>query len=464
MEKFFSLEWFKERLESSVDRVLDERIGAKIDALIHLAEGDGDIPRGVGKEQPWKAVRLVNESLTVVLQDGTILNKPNATEEHYQRVKVAETKEEILAVIHDKEVAREKEDQQEEAKRLTAMAEGLNKLALLKDFVINEDSVVLYGTSRSIPQLLVEKFTQVVGKHTEESVVELEDALLLDDEYQGLKNFFMWCCLNPRAEVADSLYKFLDQNGMKITKQGFFIALRNVVVVKGTDEKGIVEFISNAYNKVKAVWKKNPHDYRVVIVNDNHYSLEKSDSKNSDGTYVGELTDLYLDLPNMKENRYTDNWTRTFDIRVGQVVSMPSASCDWSTQDCARAGLHFAGHTAPYVLCGDTTVFTLHNPMKVVGIGREKGRCWEYLPFMTTNIEEANEIMDSNVFDFLQLDEEYAIRELEGLVEKAKEGFTAETSKYNFNLPSISTAEINSIVLSLNEMKKTIAKRVSLVK
>ena len=55
------------------------------------------------------------------------------------------------------------------------------------------------------------------------------------------------------------------------------------------------------------------------------------------------------------------------------------------------------------MLCGDTTVFTLHNPMKVVGIGQEKGRCWEYLPFMTSSVSEAEEIMMSEDFDFLEL-------------------------------------------------------------
>jgi len=27
----------------------------------------------------------------------------------------------------------------------------------------------------------------------------------------------------------------------------------------------------------------------------------------------------------MKENRFTDDWTKTFDIRVGKVVNMPMA-------------------------------------------------------------------------------------------------------------------------------------------
>jgi hypothetical protein len=139
---------------------------------------------------------------------------------------------------------------------------------------------------------------------------------------------------------------------------------------------------------------------------------------------------------------------------------MPPEECSWSTADCAHKGLHFAGHTAPYVLCGDTTVFTLHNPMKVVGIGEEKGRCYEYLPFMITNIQEADEIMSSRSFDFLQLDETYAIDQLSQLEEKAKEGFSKEMRKYSFNIPSMSYNQMVNIVSSLEEMKNEINKRV----
>jgi hypothetical protein len=320
----------------------------------------------------------------------------------------------------------------------------------------------------------------------------------------------MWCCLNPRAEVAHELYRFLTENSFKITKQGFFVALRNVVTLHGSPE--LVNFVSNAYNKVKAVWKKNP-DHYTVFLEDGQYKLvhdsalvivqkvtsddcvecngaggwynwedewEDCESCNGTGiveeyTYeeeipvehgqrIGGLTELYLDLPNREENRFTDNWTRTFDIRVGQVVSMPMEECNWSTQDCATAGLHFAGYTAPYVLCGDTTVMTLHNPMKVVGIGREKGRCWEYLPFMLTTVAEADQIMNDRSFDFLQLDEQYAIRELESLTEKVKEGFATEAKKYEFNLPQISASEINTIVANLSEMKTKIKDRVVTIK
>jgi len=470
--EFFSLDWFKERIENATDEALKEKIGAKIDKvlneLIPEIKNPQEEPEAIpGEPKPVKSAKLVNDSLTVVFRDGTVFSKTAATEDDFKKVVTAQTKEEVLSIVQDKAIAHEKAEQQHEAEKLTVMVEGINLLGTLKDFQLVGSCLYLKGTSRTIPQLLVEKFAEVVGKaQYYTGFGDLEERLAHDDEYQGLKNFFMWCCLNPRAEVADKLYGFLSKNGMKITKQGFFVALRNVVEVTGVDatDNLLVQFLSNAYNKVKAVWKKNPADFRVVKCNNNQFCLEKNNTEATDGTYVGELVDLYLDLPNLTGNRYTDNWTRTFDIRIGQVVSMPKESCNWSTQDCATAGLHFAGHTAPYVLCGDTTVFTLHNPMKVVGIGVEKGRCWEYLPFMTTNVKEADQIMNSRDFDFLQLDEEYAIRELEALEERAKEGFTAESRKYDFNLPSISTAEINSIVLSLNDMKKTIADRISLVK
>jgi hypothetical protein len=105
-------------------------------------------------------------------------------------------------------------------------------------------------------------------------------------------------------------------------------------------------------------------------------------------------------------------------------------------------------------------VFTLHNPMKVVGIGTEKGRCYEYLPFMVTTLDEANEMMNSQDFDFLQLDEQYAINELENLESKVKEGFATETKKYEFNLPTMSSADVRNIISSLEEMRSSIADRV----
>ena len=98
--------------------------------------------------------------------------------------------------------------------------------------------------------------------------------------------------------------------------------------------------------------------------------------------------------------------------------------------------------------------------MKVVGIGQHKGRCFEYLPIMTVPREEATEILHDVSFNTLELDEDYAIRELESLEAKVQEGFVAESSKYEFNLPNISMSEIRNIAKSLDDMRLDISKRV----
>ena len=165
-------------------------------------------------------------------------------------------------------------------------------------------------------------------------------------------------------------------------------------------------------------------------------------------------------MPNRAENRFTDAYTKTFDIRIGRPVSMPMEKCRWNTDDCGAEGLHFTSDEIHYVGCGDTSVLVLINPMKVVGIGQSKGRCYEYLPIMTVPTDEATDILHDLDFDTLELDESYAVRELDNLAEKAKEGFTEERKKYDFNLPALSAVEVYTIVKSLDEIKQEISKRI----
>jgi hypothetical protein len=505
--KFLSLDWFKQTAENAIAKV----VANKLESLMEQEQTPVE-----DYVKPYINLKLVNDTLTVVLRDGSIMSKPGANEEDFVAVSNARSLHEIHAIIASREVAADVQRIKEEAARIKALQQGIELLAILPDFTVEGTTVYLAGTSRSMPQILVEEFVRVVDRVANEPSQEVfSDQLNQDDEYVALKNFFMWCCLNPRAEVAHELYRFLSENSFRITRQGFVVALRNVVTLHGSPE--LVHFISNAYNKVKAVWKKNPAEYTVFLENgeyklvhddklfkeETHTSTtcpdclgdggwededaweddgEWIDCENCDGsgeveeyTYtetwpvdhgekIGNLVELYLDLPNRAENRFTDDWTKTFDIRIGQVTSMPMEDCNWSTQDCAAAGLHFTADQIHYVGCGDQSVIVLINPMKVVGIGEHKGRCYEYLPIMTVPREEATRILHDGMFDTIQLDEDYAIRELEFLKERAKDGFATESRKYEFNMPAISAVEINNIVNSLSEMKAKISKRVSTIK
>jgi hypothetical protein len=438
--------------------------------------------------KPYKTVKMVNDVLTVVLNDGSVLSKPGATADDFTDVRNATDEVDILNVVATQEIVTERKRQEFEAEKARALRAGIQLLAQLDDFEVKGDSVYLKGINRTLPQLLVEEFLRIVNRNSGNRYI-----LAVDEEYQSLKRFFMWCCLNPRAEVADKLYNFLKNNSFKITKQGFFVALRNVVTLHGSTE--LVQFVSNAYNKVKAVWKKSPDAYEVYL-KDGQYSfihtddtyttelvdceccfednwdgcgecdngsIEETVKRNDLGKLIGNLTDLYLDLPNRAENRFTDAHTQTFDIRVGRPVSMDPGACRWNTDDCGAEGLHFTADEIHYVGCGDQSVLVLINPMKVVGIGESKGRCWEYLPIMTVPREEATEILHDLDFDTLQLDDSYAVRELESLTEKAKDGFTAEARKHEFNIPHISTVEIENIVASLDSMKDEISSRVQMI-
>lgn len=506
MSKFLSLDWFKSRVENTIEKVI-------VNKLESLMDQEDDVQPSVGILN----AKLVNDSLIVVLTDGNIITKNGATIDDYHSVVNARSVEQIVSLMSSPEVVQEKQEKEAELQRAVALQEGLSILNGLDDFIIDPDgSVYLSGTSRTMPQLLVERFIEIVNRvKYQKGFGFSQQSLNEDDEYLAHKNFFMWCCLNPRAEVANELYRFLDENSFRITKQGFFVALRNVVTLHGSPE--LVHFVSNTYNKVKAVWKKNPDHYSVFL-QDGEYKLVHDDklyeektltsttcpecdgegqiwndydedegyfdgaecdecehcngtgeveeytytekTRVNHGEFIGKLVELYLDLPNRDENRFTDDWTKTFDIRVGKLTSMPQEECDWSTQDCAAAGLHFTADQIHYVGCGDQSVLVLINPMKVVGIGQHKGRCFEYLPIMTVPREEATRILHDGMFDTLQLDEDYAIRELESLAEKAQEGFATEAKKHQFNLPAISAVEIGNIVTSLKEMGNQISQRV----
>jgi len=246
MSKFLSLEWFKEKVDHSIEKVIEK----KLDGLINQEQ----------EQKPVLSVKLVNDVLTVVLSDHSILTKNGATPAAFDAVNAATSVSEVYAIVSDSDVMQERLDQEKKAQRAQALKQGLSLLKETDEFVVDGNTVYFKGISRSLPQLLVEELIDAVSDAKSLSIPLSEHV-----EYTSLKRFFMWCALNPRAEVAHELYRFLKENSFRITKQGFFLALRNVVTLHGSPE--LVHFISNTYNKVKAVWKKSPDDYTVFLQN-----------------------------------------------------------------------------------------------------------------------------------------------------------------------------------------------------
>lgn len=450
---FSSLKWFKSEKQKELEALQVEN--AKLEkSLLEETLNEIKSKQAESLRKPYKRIKLVNDVLTIVLHDGNIITKSGAKEEDFQKARKVQFESELFKIATSSEGIEEKRKEDVKIAEVKALVEGIEILKNHPDFTVEQDAVYLKGINRSLPELLIKKFVEILSKG--EGVQS--------EEYVALKRFFMWCCLNPHAEVADQLYDFLVRNSFRITKQGFFVALRNVVTVKDTGDKELVKFISESYNKIKAVWKKKPGGYEVIRKEEG-YAFEKTQKTSSaySGEWIGNLDELYKGLSEMEENRFTDAHTGKFDIRIGKVVNMPPEQCSWNTGDCGASGLHFTANEIHYVGCGDTSVLTLINPMKVVGIGQSKGRCYEYLPIMTVPREEATQILHDVDFDTLELDEDFAIRELENLAAKVEEGFAIEAKKHSIKIPVISSQELKTIVLSLEDMKDSISKRVNVI-
>ena len=113
----FSLNWFKsgkekELLELKIQeqKILNigllQEIANRMDEASKLPD---EVDMGIKIiPKPYLNVKLVNDVLTVILADGSIISKPNATTEHFQIVRNAVHESEIFDVIGSSEILEEK--------------------------------------------------------------------------------------------------------------------------------------------------------------------------------------------------------------------------------------------------------------------------------------------------------------------------------------------------------------------
>ena len=452
----FSLKWFRSNNQEKLEKLELEKKEKELELLnLQLKES----------KKLYKMLSLVNNNLTIVLQDGSIISKSNATENDVQEIKLATSESEILKIVKDVNIQQEKVTEQLTREDVEMYSEGFETFKSLDDFYTEGNTVYLSGTNRSLPDLLVKKFIKIITKvdkvFSEES---LQEKLNKDEEYLSHKKFFMWCCLNPNARSAEDLYGFLEKHNMKIDRHGNFYAYRRVKTV-GNDSKELVDFISNAYNKIKAVWKKSPKKFRVITIPDsNKYELKQSDFNVEDTEYVclGDLEYLYLNLPNMSENKYTDAHTGKMDYRVGQIASIPrDEGDDDNTVNCGK-GLHICSSEYDYSGFGDVPVLAIVNPMDVLAapineVSKLRTSRWF---FAMTLPENEKYILDEEDFNVLELGDIYNEKCFEDIEEHVKNGFTEEVKRHTFTLPTLSSKELSVIINSLEEMTNAINNRV----
>jgi hypothetical protein len=456
-EELLDLQIKKEKLsiDSLEKATKDQEIKGIVQSMIQMPYQFQPQPQSFLHERPYKKLKFVNDVLTVVFNDGSVLNKVPATVDDFLEVKQASSEDEIIDMMKGKEEKRDILDEIE----APPSYDDVQIVCHFPDFEIAEECVYMNGINRSLPPLLIKRFAEILSKYNQKDPM-WENKALNDIEYSSLKKFWLKCCLNPNAQSAEDLYTFLSHHNMKIDRHGNFFAYRRVCKVEPSMDDKLVSLISGAYNNVKAVWKKSPLNFRIEKI-DGEYSLHKATS-DPKGEIVGNLDTLYNNLPNMQENRYTDQHTHRMDYRIGEIASIPRNKCDDDNSVNCSQGLHAASKAYDYRGFGDTPILMIINPMDAVAvplneIGKLRVSRWF---FAMTLDEEDKYILDDSDFDVTNLGDIFEEKCLANIEQHAHTSFTEEVVRHTFSIPQISNVDIKNISLMLKDMNDAIKNRI----
>lgn len=402
---------------------------------------------------------LVNDTLTVIFPSGEILCRSEADKQLYNTILETETEEEVRNLMIP-ELFNLSEKAKEEVQKdidFAKVEEGRYQILLdWNHFEQKGEVIYMKGINVPVPEVLLIKFTEYA-----EGILNLKSGSL--EEYEALKNFWKWLSLCPNPESRRDTFKFLQNHDLRINKNGMFFAYRRVVNVKSqTTDKELISFVSNQYLKLRKQ-KKGTGNYNVIKENNIYILQDKVDSIIL-GVIIGNLKELYLKLPEMqKEKIFTDNHTKTFDIRIGREVKMDAKDADWSNQNPCSRGLHIFRKGWNAKGFGDTTLLVCINPANIVSIpvyDCGKMRVSAYYPVAVLDKEEEGKYLEDA--DVLDLADEYMKEQVEHLEEMVSRNNAYELG-INRRIGEMDQGSLNNIVKDLKSMKDVISKRVNKV-
>lgn len=375
------------------------------------------------EEKPGEEVVLVskkiymsnNKTLIVILSNGDVLTgivEPYVADSISTYVT---TKEEMLRIFEPpqpKIVRVEKEPEDEEVTIKNEIKDYLNYFKGLDGFEVRGNEVYFEGIKNiPIPPSIVACFLSIL--QTDFNSPDFGNKI---DEFESLKMFTYKLLLNPLETSRNDALNYVKNFNIKLTGNGNMILYRRICSLG--EDSSFAEFVSTSYLKVKS-WKKSPKNYTVLEENGD-YSLGKVDSLDDGGaTSLGNLADLYNNLSQEESNRYTDNHSRTYDIRIGSVYRIKDEDININSYRSCGGALHVAdGEVYDYSSFGDTPVAVLVNPMHIVkmdtGYSGKIGVREMFIMAITKQDSEGNyeNISQQEIVNFDEEYDNYTIEEL----------------------------------------------------
>lgn len=332
-----------------------------------------------------KIIRILN-SITVILKNGEIISSDICTDEIFNFIYNNQDDEELIKEILIPEFTAKK--------KLIEVKKSLLENAGNSKYLVTKGNSIYIPTisELSVPEDLVNAILKAEDNNNEELI-------------QTYLNFWTLVSLNPDSRCRQNLFWFLNKYGMTISKSGLFVAYRNVHIKKeGTNIKAeLANFISSKYSQIKFVNKKSPKNY-TVIEEKGVYSIVPINHQ-IDGDVIGNLDELYKELSNVEVSTiYTDGYTKTFNIKLGEIVSIPREKCDSTQEHTCSRGLHVAGKDwlqSNYF--GDVGLMVLVNPADVVAVPPDdnygKMRTCAYYPVSVVQFDDDGKIISLSIED-----------------------------------------------------------------
>lgn len=258
-------------------------------------------------------------------------------------------------------------------------------------------------------------------------------------------NFWKLLMVNPDKRVRENAFDFISKHDFVLTDMGYMIVYKAVYFKSNYDgskndlneDEAFDKFIREQYLHVKNDWKCSGNKYIVYRhVNSGKLAItkketaEKWDEEEKGVTIVGKLGNLYEQIIKAEnafeeeEVLYTDMYSRSMTIKVGEPVYMPRRECDANPMRDCSYGLHVGAtkYVESFARSSSAILVCLVNPANIVAVpnyNHSKMRVSEYFPFATAKYENGEiEIIDQAYFESDYV--EHEIETLEKQIAKVK--------------------------------------------
>ena len=210
----------------------------------------------------------------------------------------------------------------------------------------------------------------------------------------SLKNFWYRAMLNPSKHGRDGFFKFCMDYGVVITNNGYALLYKAVTTKTSIPvELDLAAQVSQSY--ISLIRQGiDPSSYSVFLKESDEkdylYYEIVSDEVGHDGTLIGTVSDVFVQIPEMAKNKptttYTDKYTRTMDIKLGVPVVKKRSECDPDINVSCSKGLHVGSYqyVKSFASYDDTVFACLVDPANVVALpesDNSKIRVCDYLPY-----------------------------------------------------------------------------------